>query len=199
MWSDAAKQALEIYQALAAAANTSSTIETRSSFYASLQRQQRRWTRRRFSLAGLRSTYPRAIAMDSPAAVETKQLSTRGFAAEEPQFDFAAPTVAITCGDAIDTSHVTTTDVFREIIHAASTVSQMIGPQWSPEMYCHRCVVPLFILSICQFRLVPTVTFDLHISADGPCAPLSVITVLGIASSRIRFLSLETRAILSHL
>ena len=85
--------------------------------------------------------------MDASAAVESRQLSVHGFAEEEQKYDFPAPTVAIACGDAIDTPHVTTTDVFGEIIHAASTVSQMIGPQWGPLMYCHRCVLFLSVIS----------------------------------------------------
>ena len=136
-WTDAAKLMLQTYQTLVAAANTSSTFEARSSLYASLKRQQGRWTRRHFV----------------PTTVETKRKrtsSTRDFA-EEPNYDFSPATIAIACGDGIDTPHVTTTDVFGEIIHAASTVSQMIGPEWFFTLYCHRCV-PFH--AVCQLSIV---------------------------------------------
>ena len=80
--------------------------------------------------------------MGPPDAVEAKRqrlLGTRDFA-EESNYDFFAPTIAIGCGDAMDTPHVTTIDVFGELIHAAATVSQTFGPQWLFDMYCHRCV-----------------------------------------------------------
>lgn len=77
------------------------------------------------------------ITKDSTVAV-----GARDFAVAGPQYDFSAPTVAISCGDAVDAPHVTTADVFGEIVYAASTVSQMFGPEWFIIMYCHRYVPP---------------------------------------------------------
>jgi hypothetical protein len=145
---DAAEVALQTYQALVAAANTSSSLETRSSISTSLQQLQRQWTKRHFSPKKLNlfSSFnsPRAIAMDSKVAVAAerkKALGTRVFVAE-PDYDFSAPATAIACGDGIDTPHVTTANVFGEIVYAASTVSQLFGPEWFPIMYCHRYVPP---------------------------------------------------------
>lgn len=55
-----------------------------------------------------------------------------------PQFDFGASTIAIACSDGIDTPQITTKDAFNEIILAAATSSQMIGPEWFATQYCHR-------------------------------------------------------------
>jgi len=137
-----AKQAIQIYQALLAAAYTLSTLETRSFMSPHLQQPQR--TRRYFvpnelkrhSLHVPSFTPLRAVARGSIVTNQKKALGTRNFA-DGPVYDFYAPSIAISCADAIDTPNTTTVDVFNEMIEA-STVSQMFGPRWFASMYCHR-------------------------------------------------------------
>ena len=196
-WADVAELAIQVYEALRAAANTSSTLETRSSISSSVHQLQ--WTRRHFSPKELERRsprfsleYPRAIAVESTATKQKKTVGKRD-RADDPQYDFYAPTVAISCADAVDTPNTTTVDVFNEIIHAA-TVSQMLGPQWDSSMWCHRCVPFMLIyqstasLSACwmspDFFTILSLLTSL---ADGLCEPLSVIKAPGTASWRTKF------------
>ena len=139
---------MQAYQALVAAANASFVAETPSSIEASFRPWK--WTRTYLSPQALKHHSPRfptlksrrAIAADSEVAAATlqkKPLGVRGFE-DSPLYDFGGSTVAIACGDAVDTPNTTTADVFGEIVSTASTVSQMFGPQWFSSMYCHRCV-----------------------------------------------------------
>ena len=70
-------------------------------------------------------------------------------------YSFYAPSIAISCADAIDTPYTTTADVFNEMIKAASTVSQMFGPLWFASMYCHRCVPVVLFITKLPFFCIP--------------------------------------------
>jgi len=72
-----------------------------------------------------------------------------------PLYSFYAPSIAISCADAIDTPYTTTIDIFNEVIEAASTVSQMFGPRWFASMYCHRCVPLVLFITKLPFFCVP--------------------------------------------
>jgi len=130
-WADAAKQAIQIYQTLLPAANTSSTLETRSFMSPSLQ--QRQWTGKYFFPNELKCHSPHVPSFTPLCTVtnQKKALGTQNFA-DWPPYSFYAPSIAISCADAIDTPYTATADVFNGIIEAASTVPQMFGPRWLP-------------------------------------------------------------------
>ena len=155
-WADGAKQLLQAYQSLVAAANALFIVETPTYIKASLRPWE--WTRTYLSPQAFKHRSPRlptlkaprAINMDSTIADATWQIKSLGVrgVADSPLYDFGGSTVAIACGDAIDTPNTTTVDVFGEIVYTASMASQMFGPEWFPTMYCHRCVSFSFCESV---------------------------------------------------
>lgn len=131
-WGPAAQQMVQIYDTLVAAANTShSILESRSQNAAHLLLESLASSRRHFSPV-------------SPPNAERKRVIGLDKRAAAPQFDFATSTVAIACSDGIDTPHVTTRDVFGELVFAAETSSQLIGAEWFATQYCHRYVSSCF-------------------------------------------------------